>query len=550
MNMGDSKTDFVILFTLVLAVLSSGITGYAFGEVDCDEDNEYRSFNGICNNLDNPSWGSAGIELLRLSGDDYDAESSITGESRNNPRLISNIVANQTGDAFNEKDVNDFIWQWGQFLDHDITLTPTNPSEPAPIIVDFDDPIFDMILFNRSIHNGENPREQINVITSYIDASNVYGSDDETAVMLRDGNSIYMKTSEENLLPKDGHGFFMAGDVRANEGIRLIAMHTLFVLEHNRIADEIKNENPDWSDEQVFQTARKIVGAKIQAITYNEFLPKLLGPDAIPEYSGYNATENPGIANEFSTASFRYGHSQVSSTLLIVDETQTSHVSLAENFFNPELFEEIGMEPIIKGMAHQKAQNIDTLIVGDLRNFLFANVEGIGFDLASLNIQRGRDHGLPDYNTVRIAYGLQPVNNFADINSNPMVQTKLAAAYSGVNDIDLWTGGLAEEHYPDAMVGETIRAVLIDQFERLRDGDRFWYENDKFFEENRGWKNKVQKATLKKVIDDNTSLDNLYHDVFKYKKFDDHKDPGKPIKFDNQKKSDKGNKSKLMDLFN
>ena len=518
--MGDRKTSYFVILatTLALAGFSSGIAMEAFAEIDCDENYEYRSFDGTCNNLDNPDWGSVGVEQLRVSGNDYDEDSSLVGETRNNPRFISNVVSNQTEDVFNEQNASDFIWQWGQFLDHDITLTPTDPSDPAPIIVDFDDPIFDMILFSRSIHNGENPREQINAITSYIDASNVYGSDNATAALLRDGDSIYMKTSEDNLLPKDPHGFFMAGDVRANEGIRLIAMHTLFVLEHNRIAEQIQNENPDWSDEQVFQAARKIVGAKMQAITFNEFLPKLLGPDAIPEYSGYDSTKNPGIANEFSTASFRYGHSQASSTILVIDGRQTSNVSLAEQFFNPELFEEIGMEPIIQGLMYQKAQKIDTLVVDELRNFLFANVEGVGFDLASLNIQRGRDHGLPDYNTMRDSYGLPKVTSFSQISSDPQVQTKLSTAYSSVNDIDPWVGGIAEDHYPNAMVGETVREVLIDQFSRIRDGDRFWYQNDQFFTDNPNWKNEVENSSLRKVIYDNTGM-SMPLNVFSFTEF-------------------------------
>jgi hypothetical protein len=214
---------------------------------------------------------------------------------------------------------------------------------------------------------------------------------------------------------------------------------------------------------------------------------------------------------------------------LIIDENEKSYVPLRDAFFNPILFEQKGLEPILNGLAHQKAQEIDTLVVDDVRNFLFTNVpgNGAGFDLASLNIQRGRDHGLPDYNTVRLAYNLEAVNSFAQISSNSDVQAKLAAAYNpngetsyNYDNIDLWVGGLAEDHLPGAMVGETIHAVLKDQFERLRDGDRFWYENDNFFDDNKGWKNKVHKTTLKKVIDDNTSLDNLYRNIFKFKDFD------------------------------
>jgi peroxidase len=128
-------------------------------------------------------------------------------------------------------------------------------------------------------------------------------------------------------------------------------------------------------------------------------------------------------------------------------------------------------------LANQLAQTVDTLIVDDVRNFLFGNPGEGGFDLASLNIQRGRDHGLANYNQARVDYGLAPVTSFAEITSNPELQEKLAATYSSVDDIDGWVGGLAEDHVPGALVGELVRAVLTDQFEALRNGDRFWYEN-------------------------------------------------------------------------
>ena len=101
-----------------------------------------------------------------------------------------------------------------------------------------------------------------------------------------------------------------------------------------------------------------------------------------------------------------------------------------------------------------------------------------GFDLASLNIQRGRDHGVPGYNDTRVAFGLKRMNKLSEISSDREVRRRLASIYPTVDDIDLWVGGLAEDHYRDAMVGETFYAILKYQFEVLRDGDRFWYERD------------------------------------------------------------------------
>jgi peroxidase len=133
--------------------------------------------------------------------------------------------------------------------------------------------------------------------------------------------------------------------------------------------------------------------------------------------------------------------------------------------------------------------------VDDVRNFLFGQPSSGGFDLATLNIQRGRDHGLLSYNETRKSLGLKPADSFADISSDNEVQTRLESAYSGnIDQVDLWVGGLAEDHVGDALVGEVFYAILKDQFERLRDGDRFWYENNFWGKELK----EINKTTLVK----------------------------------------------------
>src|SRR5207249_10802255 len=144
---------------------------------------------------------------------------------------------------------------------------------------------------------------------------------------------------------------------------------------------------------------------------------------------------------------------------------------------NPNLIVSNGVDPILKYLGTDNAQEIDNKIVPELQNFLFGQPGQGGLDLASLNIQRGRDHGLADYNTTRAAYGLPRVTSFAQITSNPALQAKLQSLYGTVNNIDLWVGVLAENHVPGASVGPTLKAIITDQFTRLRDGDRFWYQN-------------------------------------------------------------------------
>ena len=315
-------------------------------------------------------------------------------------------------------------------------------------------------------------------------------------------------------LPNDDLGmpaeeFFLAGDPRANENIGLIATHTLFVREHNRLADEIAAADPTLTDEEIYQEARRIVAAEIQVITYNEFLPSLMGVNPLDLYQGYDPTLNAGIGNEFTTSAFRVGHSMVNGGYLRRDEnnqqTPEGDTNLARATFNPQIVvNEGGLDPIIRGLGTQKGQEIDVKVRHQLRHFLFATQQQqfTGLDLAALNIQRGRDHGLPDYNTMRVAYGLDPVTSFAEITSDLEIQGRLAAAYPDVNDIDAWIGGLAEDHLPGSSVGELIDAVVYDQFTRLRDGDRFWYE----LEFEGAQLEEIENTTLADIILRNTGI--------------------------------------------
>src|SRR5262249_9667350 len=135
-----------------------------------------------------------------------------------------------------------------------------------------------------------------------------------------------------------------------------------------------------------------------------------------------------------------------------------------------------------------------------------------GFDLASLNMQRGRDHGLSDYNTIRVAYGLPRVNSFAQITSDNGLQRKLHDLYGNVDNIDPWIGGLAEDHIPRTSTGPLIHAVLIDQFTRLRTGDRFWYQNQSIYLP--PGEPALGSTTLAAVIARNTEITNLQPNVF------------------------------------
>lgn len=502
----------------------------------------YRSIDGMGNNIANPNWGKAGTSLFRLSGADYgDGISTMAGQNRPSARAISNGVSADPGPTPNSKGASDMLWQWGQFLDHDIDLTPAHdPAEYKPVTVPTGDPSFDPfstgmqeIPLDRSIYDTAtgttNPRQQLNQITSFIDASNVYGSDALRATTLRTNDGTgQMRTSAGNLLPFNTSGLpnaggtaptlFLAGDERANEQVGLTALHTVFMREHNRLATEIATDNPGFTGEQIYQEARKMVGAMMQSITYNEFLPMILGSAAPGAYTGYDANVNPSIANAFSTAAYRFGHSMLSDTLLRIDGSGTvTPLALAAAFFNPSLLQTDGIEPFLRGLTAQTAQEIDPFVVDGVRNFLFGPPGAGGLDLASLNIQRGRDHGLPGYNDMRAAMGLAPITSYSEISSDPVIVALLEAVYGQignvdlVDDVDLWVGGLGEDHINDGMMGELFSAILADQFERLRVGDRFWFENDMFEDV---WMDYIESSTLSKIITRNTDVSTMQANAF------------------------------------
>lgn len=499
-----------------------------------------RAIDGSGNNPIDPTIGAANTTLARLAAPAYtDGISSLAGADRPNPRLISTIVVAQTQPAPNPAAASDFVWQWGQFIDHDLDLTDSG-TEPADIPVPAGDPFFDpygsgtqVIGFVRSLAvpgtgtDPGNPREQPNALTAWIDASQVYGSDPVRAAALRTNDGTgRLATSAGDLLPFNVTGlpnaggthpsFFLAGDVRANEQVGLAAMHTLFVREHNTIAALIRDRFPNWSGDRIYESARAIVGAEIQAITYNEFLPIILGPDALAPYTHYDPHVDASIVNSFSTAAFRFGHSMLSTTLLRLDASgapiAAGNLPLRDAFFAPHrITDEGGIEPLLRGLASQVAQNIDPFIVDEVRNFLFGPPGAGGFDLAALNIQRGRDHGLPSYNDMRVALGLSPATCFADISSDPGIQARLAAAYGDVNRVDLWVGGMAEDHVPGAMLGEVFFTILKQQFEALRDGDRFWYERSF----SAPYRQLIASTRLSDIIRRNTEIaDEIADDVF------------------------------------
>ncbi|MFT3909032.1 MAG: peroxidase family protein [Ferruginibacter sp.] len=510
----------------------------------------YRTIDGSNNNISSSRllYGAAGIQLYREIPAAYaasDPKNAMNGVLRPSPRAISNIVVDEPVTNFNSRNLSTFVYNWGQFIDHDLSLTPTGNTEYSPVILPADEPLFtvDIPFFRSAIYPGTgttNARQQSNNITSWIDASMVYGSDATRAAWLRTFTKGKLKTSSGNMLPwnttnlertgtidpaaptmgdDQGHTVItvVTGDIRGAEQPGLTSLHTLFVREHNRICDRLYAQGYR-KDEDIYQKARKEVGALIEAITYQEFLPAL--GISLSSYHGYNSNVRPDVTNIFATAAYRIGHTMVADEVPLRDNNclpvGDGFMDLAQAFNTPSNLLIYGIESIFKGDASHLQYETDNKINSVLRNFLFGNITDsvrFGLDLAALNIQRGRDHGLPDYNTIRRYYTGRSATTFADITSNTVLAAQLSELYEGsVNNVDAWVGLLAEDRVAGKSVGKTIHAILKSQFEKLRDGDYYFYLNDPYLPY--ATKITLLNTRLSNVIKRNTPITNIQSNVF------------------------------------
>lgn len=499
---------------------------------------ETRSYDGRGNNLAHPGWGATDAWLLNSCRPGFaDGLSAPAAAGLPNPRAVSNAVFAQDGDRFGDSRLSDLWWAFGQLLDHDITLTHDSRDEFMGVRVPVGDPDFDPdstgaamlpMMRSASAHDASGLRRFGNEITAFVDGSNVYGSDAGRAAWLRSFEGGRLRTSAGELPPFNtqtgefgapidslapvmeglrhpGQRLLVCGDVRANENSLLASLHALWVREHNHIADSLATADPTAGDEALYQHARRLVGAELQHITYAEWLPAI-GVD-LGAYGGYDAGVDPGIANEFAAAAFRFGHTLVGSELWLADGggqlLPTSPLALRDVFFDPgAVVQREGVSALLGGAAIHRQQALDCSVVTDLRSFLFGEPGAGGLDLAAINIQRGRDRGLASFNDVRRDLGLTPYGSFADLTGDSELVDELAAVYADVESIDAWVGLLAEVR-AGTEVGPTLATILREQFGRLRAGDRFYYGNDAALSgAERAW---VERQRLASVIARNSS---------------------------------------------
>lgn len=440
---------------------------------------KYQTLSGVCNNRRQPSIGAAETPfhiIARTVDFDFD--------KLPNARFISNVICEEASPTRNSRGMSELVTFFGQFIDHTVTETSVDANKPLNINIPLDDPVFkadQSIPFLRSITKGTGKnRSPLNRLSSYIDAASVYSVEGNLAMKLRSMKGGRMKLPG-GLLQVNKDGFFISGDQRVNENPNLTALHLLFTREHNKIAAVVEKAFPTYDDEQIYQMARKVLIAEMQEIVFYEWLPTLAGR-YLPRYKDYKEGTNSGISNTFSTVAFRVGHSLLNSSVTSISASGiVTRRLLRDSFFNPKAFRDSTIEGLLRGMISGFAAEVDAGITGEVRNFLVDSGSPQQLDLAALNIQRGRDHGVPLYNDLRTYYGLPRLSRFDQITSNLNLQFKLEHVYKGdINSVDAWVGGVSEDRVVGSF-GPLFARIWLREFKRLRDGDRYYFERKGIF---------------------------------------------------------------------
>lgn len=520
------------------------LTG-AWGNVNKKLDkskHEYEGYDGFYNNLARPDSGAIDKPLLRRWPAAYeDGTYQPSGSKRPNPLELSEKLLKGEIGTHSRTGKNALLVFFGQQVVEEILDAQRAACPPEYFNIKIPEwhefrktpkhmelPVLRTRYDQRTGLNPNNPRQQLNEITPYIDGGLFYGITKQWADTLRmdENGKIHpngnLASSYGGLFPAintqrlpmanppppfhhelfvtkhqtaEVSRFFKLGNPRGNENSFLLTFGIMWFRWHNYIAETIKNLRPQWSSEEIFNEARKWVIATQQHIIVDEWLPALLGKK-LPKYHKYDPSINPQIDQFFQAAAFRFGHTLVTPGVYLrdylrngckhkFDSWKNAAVRTCNVFWRPQdpiLTKEndtsqdvVDIDRLLMGMSVQLCEEEDHKIVEDLRGNVFGPLEFPRRDLMAINIQRGRDHGLPGFNAARKAFGLRTVdfNHFQHL--DPTIQKYLTALYNNsIDDVDVWVGGILETRDGP---GELFETIIMDQFRRIRDGDRFWFEN-------------------------------------------------------------------------
>ncbi|XP_072409163.1 dual oxidase 1-like isoform X1 [Chiloscyllium punctatum] len=529
---------------------------------------EVQRYDGWYNNLAHHSRGTVDVPFVRLLPANYadGVLEAVQEPELPNPRNISNVaMQGMSGIPCDRNRTVLFVYFGFHVIDEILEATGSGcPAEFLNIQIPCGDIVFDpnctgdvQLPFQRgrwttsSGQSPNNPRLQVNHVTTWIDGSSIYGSSHSWSDALRTFSDGLLDTSSGGLLPRPStglirlwkmadpvakkaglQGLYDFGNARANESPFLQAESIVWLRYHNYLARWFKDKNPNYSDEELFQRARKQVIAIFQNIVFYEWLPAFIGQNG-SKYDGYKKQVDPGISPEFQSAAIRIINSLVPPGVYMRNkdcqfQSFSSNVGempalrVCNNFWNREIlhFEKPQkVNELIMGMASQIAEREDNIVVSDLRDFMYGPLRFTRSDLVALDIQRGRDSGLPSYNQARRIFDLQPVTNWSSINpqlhsEKPQLFDELAAMYNNdISKLELLVGIFLESN---GVSDRLFPKLIKEQFERIRDGDRFWFENTKNGMFTAGELQEIKKTTYADVLGA-IGITSFQNDVFFWK---------------------------------
>ncbi|EEB11264.1 Peroxidase precursor, putative [Pediculus humanus corporis] len=493
------------------------------------------------------------------------------------PRIVSNVLIPSIDKQ--EKMITLAFVQWTQFIGNDLFHTPCNkmihterPIECChyngknlsprflhpicrPITIPYDDPDYSeertvcmnyvrsLTSLNEKCNFG--PADQMNQATHFLDGSMIYGSTSENVISLRTMKNGKLATTNINgveLLPvsdtpedncqlNEEKICFKSGDSRVNMHPHHTAMYTIWVREHNRIAEYLSKINPNWDDDKIFEETRKIVIAQIQHITYKHWIPQIFGQEITHKNNLFVKTKgfsnvyseniDPSIRNGFAVAGFAFVNSMLKSQLRLYDKNGFHNDSLLlKDYFNkpyllqnPKIFEQL-----LRGMSYEKSEKLDDSFVKDVTNFLFKGSNRMGHDIMSLDIQRERDHGIPGYNSFRKFCNMSSDDKFDTFLDSipPNNLNKLKSIYEHPDDVDLIAGAISEIPKYGSRLGPVFQCIIKEQFKNTREGDIYFYDiGGKPHSFKEGQLNEIKKATLSRIFCDNVKeIKKIQLDIF------------------------------------
>ncbi|CAH1403181.1 unnamed protein product [Nezara viridula] len=527
----------------------------------CDT-HPYRTYNGSCNNQAHFTWGSSLTPYSRLLPPIY--KDGIWEPRGKDSRFISNAaevssaVLRHSDNSL--KQVTLAVVSWASLVTYDMAHTVSyrmiNTGDPVMCCEGTESKLaprhrhpFCMPIVNEKETKCYNyvrsmvapcddyrfgPAQQMNAVSHLLDGSSLYGSTKEDAKTLRTGKGGQIKLSSVNghdILPSlfSSATPLIFGEMRLNIDVMSAVLHLVLVREHNRIASELAHINPNWNDEKLYQEARRIVIAEIQHITYNEWLPVVLGDKETSRrglhfnkqgYSDvYNKNVPPSVYNSFANAAMRFIVSMVDEKLSLYDEERkpSSNMTLRFSLIKPSLFNDVNvMDSLVRMLSTQNCQAKDLSLPHAVTEFLYSIGNETGLDALSLDIQRGRDHGLPPFVAFRKLFGLK-YESFDDLTSSipQEILQDLKKIYQKVSNIDLIVGGLAEIPNKGSLLGPVFSSIIAQQMATTRIGDRYFYDNkDQPYPFTLNQLSEIRKVSLARLFCDNTSVKKMQPSVF------------------------------------